>query len=121
MPTDDSTPQSTARNTTANTVATIVLLVVHGCLYGVSLLLLGLMVMVTDACAYQKCGDPAWIDRALTMATWGGGALLLADIVAAVYLLNKQRRAFVVPIVGCLAQGALAAGAWAMELQAGPL
>jgi hypothetical protein len=38
-----------------------------------------------------------------------------------VYLLVRKRRAFFVPIIGCVAQVALAAVAVAMELRAGPV
>jgi hypothetical protein len=106
----------------ADIVATSVLLVIHGGLYAASFALLGLLVMTTDACGSRKCGDPAWIDRAMTLGTWGGAALLVADIVVAVYLLaRRKRRAFVVPLIGCVAQVALALAAVAMELQAGPV
>lgn len=109
------------RSNTADIVATLVLLVIHGGLYGATFVLLGLLVMSTDPCGYQKCGDPAWIDRAMNLGTWGGAALLLVDIVVAVYLLVRRKRAFFVPIIGCLAQVALAVAAAAMELQAGPV
>jgi hypothetical protein len=47
---------------------------------------------------------------------------LVVDIVAAVYFLVRQkRRAFVIPLIGCVAQVALAVAAVAMELQAGPV
>lgn len=125
MSLDNSAPQNPAdpapRHHRANVAATVALLVVHGLLYGASFVVLGLLVMSTDPCAYQKCGDPAWIDRAMALGAWGGGALLLLDIALAVYLLVRRKRAFVVPIVGCLAQVALGAGAVAMELQAGPV
>jgi hypothetical protein len=109
------------RSNTVDIVATLILLVIHGGLYGATFVVLGLMVMSTDPCGYQKCGDPAWIDRAMNLGTWGGAALLVIDIVVAVYLLVRQKRAFFVPIIGCLAQVALAVGAVAMELQAGPV
>ena len=110
------------RSSTAEIVATSVLLVIHGGLYAASFALLGLLVMTTDACGSRKCGDPAWIDRAMDLGTWGGAALLVADIVVAVYFLVRQkRRAFVVPLIGCVAQVALALAAVAMELQAGPV
>lgn len=129
MPIDDPTAQDAAtttpaegrRSSAADIVATLVLLVVHGGLYGASFVVLGLLVMSTDPCSYQKCGDPAWIDRAMNLGTWGGAALLVADVVVAVYLLVRGRRAFFVPIIGCLAQVALAALAVAMELRAGPV
>ncbi|MCA2232144.1 DUF6264 family protein [Mycobacterium intracellulare] len=125
---DDPTAQDAATTTTegrrastADIVATLVLLVIHGGLYGATFVVLGLLVMSTDPCSYQKCGDPAWIDRAMNLGTWGGAALLVADVVVAVYLLVRGRRAFFVPIIGCLAQVALAALAVAMELRAGPV
>jgi len=128
VPIDDPTAQDAATTTaegrrasTADIVATLVLLVIHGGLYGATFVALGLLVMSTDPCSYQKCGDPAWIDRAMNLGTWGGAALLVADVVVAVYLLVRGRRAFFVPIIGCLAQVALAALAVAMELRAGPV
>ena len=106
----------------ADIVATCVLLVIHGGLYAASFALLGLLVMTTDACGSRKCGDQAWIDRAMDLGTWGGAALLVVDIAVAVYFLMRQkRRAFVVPLIGCVAQVALALAAVAMELQAGPV
>lgn len=128
MPIDDPTAADAATTTaegrqvsTPDIVATLVLLVIHGALYGASFVVLGLLVMSTDPCGYQKCGDPAWIDRAMNLGTWGGAALLIADVVVAVYLLVRRRRAFFVPIIGCVAQVALAALAVAMELRAGPV
>lgn len=67
------------------------------------------MVMITDSCGYQKCGDPAWLDRAMYLALW------------AVIRLVRQRVAWVVPLLGCVAQLAVALGAAAMALQAGPV
>lgn len=129
MPIDDPAAHGAAttstagsrRSNTADIVATVILLVIHGGLYAASFALLGLLVMTTDACGSRPCGDPAWIDRAMNLGTWGGAALLLIDIVVAVYLLVRRQRAFFVPIIGCLAQVALAAAAVAMELQAGPV
>ncbi len=130
MPIDEpKTPGVATTNTTASPrsgaadiVATCVLLVIHGGLYAASFVLLGLLVMTTDACGSRKCGDPAWIDRAMDLGTWGGAALLVVDIAVAVYfLLRQKRRAFVAPLIGCVAQVALALAAVAMELQAGPV
>lgn len=129
MPIDDPaahgavTTKTTAspRASTADIVATSVLLVIHGGLYAASFALLGLLVMTTDACGSRQCGNPAWIDRAMNLGTWGGAALLVVDIVVAVYFLVRRRRAFFVPLIGCAAQVALALGAVAMELQAGPI
>lgn len=109
------------RGRPADVAATLVLLIVHGALFGVTIVLLGLFVMVTDPCGSVKCGDPAWIDRATTLGIWGGAAVLVADVVVAVYLLMRRRRAFFVPIIGCAAQVALGIGAAAMEWLAGPV
>ncbi len=109
------------RSRPAGLAASLVLLILHGCLFGATFGLLGLLVMATDPCGSVKCGDPAWIDRAMMLATWGGGAVLVLDLVVAVYLLVHRRRAFFVPVIGCVAQAALASGAVAMELQAGPV
>jgi hypothetical protein len=117
VPTDNATD----RSRTAQVAATLILLVVHAGLFGVTFALLGLLVMSTDPCGSVKCGDPAWIDRAMGLATWGGGAVLLVDFVVAGYLLVQRRKAFVAPIIGSVTQVALAAAAVAMELQAGPV
>lgn len=105
----------------ADVAATIVLLIVHGALLGATVVLLGLFVMVTDPCGSVRCGDPAWIDRAMMLGVWGGVAVLIADLAVAVYLLARRRPAFFVPIIGCVAQVALAVGAAAMEWMAGPV
>lgn len=118
-----------AQNTTGRTrnsqhadvVATIVLLTVHFFFFGATVTLLGLLVMTTDPCADQKCGDPAWLDRAINLGLWGGGAILLADAVVSLIRLVRQRVAWFVPVIGCVAQLALAFGAAAMEMQAGPV
>jgi hypothetical protein len=57
----------------------------------------------------------------MRLGIWGGAAILIADFVVAVYLLVRQRVAFFVPIVGCVAQVALGIGAVAMESLAGPV
>jgi hypothetical protein len=106
---------------TADIAATLVLLIVHGLLLGTTAVLLGLLVMVTDPCGSVKCGDPAWIDRAMKLGIWGGAAVLIADFAVAGYLLARRKVAFFVPIIGCVAQLALGIGAGAMEWLAGPV
>jgi hypothetical protein len=68
-----------------------------------------------------KCGDPAWVVRAMKLGIWAGAAILIADFVIAVYLLVRRKVAFFVPIVGCVAQVGLAIGAAAMESLAWPV
>ena len=109
------------RTRPADITATLVLLTVHGFLFAATVALLGLLVMGTDACGAVKCGDPAWVDRAMKLGIWAGAAILIADFVIAVYLLMRRKVAFFVPIIGCVAQVGLAIGAAAMELMAGPV
>ena len=109
------------RSRPADIAATLVLLIVHGFLFGATVALLGLLVMGTDPCDYVKCGDEAWINRAMMVGIWGGGAILIVDFVVAVYLLVRRKLAFFVPLIGCVAQVALGIGAAAMESLAGPV
>jgi hypothetical protein len=105
----------------ADVLATVVLLVVHFLLFGGTITVLGLLVMGTDPCGSQKCGDPAWLDRAMNLGLWAGGAILFADVVLTLIRLVRKRVAWFVPLIGCIAQLILALGAAAMELQAGPV
>jgi hypothetical protein len=111
-----------ARNSQlTDVVATIVLLTVHFLFFGATITMLGLLVMTTDPCADQKCGDPAWLNRAINLGLWAGGAILLADAVVSLIRLVRQRVAWFVPVIGCVTQLALAFGAAAMESMAGPV
>jgi hypothetical protein len=105
----------------ADVSGTIVLLVAHFLFFSATIVVLGLLVMGTDSCGYQKCGDPAWLDRAMNLALWAGGAVLFVDVLVTVIRLVRHRVAWVVPLIGCVAQLAVALGAAAMELQAGPV
>ena len=86
------------------------MLVAHFLLFGATIVLLGLLVMTTDPCGYQKCGDPAWLDRAMNLNLWAGGAILFADVLVTLIRLVRQRVAWVVPLIGCIAQLAVAFG-----------
>jgi hypothetical protein len=119
MPIDEG-PQSSAGRT-ADIAATIVLLIVHGFLVAATYALLGLFVMVTDPCGSQRCGDPAWIDRAMWLGLGAGAAVWIVDLVFAVRRLARHKTAFFVPLVGCAAQLALGAGAAGLEMLAGPV
>jgi hypothetical protein len=105
----------------ADVIATIVLLVAHFLFFIATIVGLGLLVMITDPCADQKCGDPAWLDRAMNLNLWAGGAILFADVLVTVIRLVRQRVAWLVPLIGCVAQLAVAIGAAAVELRAGPV
>ncbi|HUB55525.1 MAG TPA: hypothetical protein VMB04_10230 [Mycobacterium sp.] len=105
----------------ADVLGTIALVVAHFVFFTATFVGLGLMVMITDSCGSQKCGDPAWLDRAMNLALWVGGAFLFLDVLVTVIRLVRQRVAWVVPLLGCVAQLAVALGAAVMELQAGPV
>jgi hypothetical protein len=119
-PSAQNTSRSSGRQL-ADVLGTIVLLVAHFLFFGATIMVLGLLVMTTDPCGYQKCGDPAWLDRAMNVNLWAGGAILFADVAIAVIRLVRQRVAWVVPLIGCIAQLAVAFGAAAMESLAGPV
>ena len=106
---------------TADIASTIVLLMVHAFLWAATAALLGLFVMVTDPCGSQRCGDPAWIDRAMWLGLGAGAVVFVADLVVAIHRLVRRKVAFFVPLIGCAAQLGLAIGAAAMEWQAGPV
>ncbi len=101
--------------------ATVVLLVVHAFLFGTTVVLLSLLVMATDPCGSVPCGDPAWIDRGMSLGIFAGGAVGVADLLVAGYRVARRKVAFFVPVIGCVAQLALGIGATAMEWRAGPL
>jgi hypothetical protein len=105
----------------ADVLGTIALLIAHFVFFTATFVGLGLMVMITDSCGYQKCGDPAWLDRAMYLALWAGGAFLFVDVLVTVIRLVRQRVAWLVPLLGCVAQLAVALAAAAMALQAGPV
>lgn len=90
-------------------------------LWGATFVFLALMVMGTDACAYQACGDQAWLGRALCLDGYGGAALIVVVGAGTLFRIVRDRLAWFVPLLGCLAQLGLGLVCWAMEIQAGPL
>ncbi|MGD1237146.1 DUF6264 family protein [Mycobacterium seoulense] len=129
MATDDTEMQAATaaysrnsrRNQAVDRTATLVLLAVQAFLVAVTIGLLSLFVMGTDPCGSQKCGDPAWINRAMVLGIGGGAVVFVIALVVAVRRLARHRTAFFVPLLGCAAQVALAAGGAAMETLAGPV
>ncbi|ORB73381.1 DUF6264 family protein [Mycobacterium scrofulaceum] len=113
--------EKSERNLAVDRTATVVLLAVQALLIAVTIGLLSLFVMGTDPCGYQKCGDPAWIDRAMFLGIAGGAVVFVATLIVAIRRLTRRRTAFFVPLLGCAAQVALAVGAAAMETLAGPV
>ncbi|UMB69564.1 hypothetical protein [Mycobacterium paraterrae] len=86
-----------------------------------TLMVLGLLVMGTDACAYQACGDPAWLNRAIWVDSVGGGVLLVSTAALTLLRIVRNRTAWFIPVVGYLLQLALGLACWLMEMQAGPI
>jgi hypothetical protein len=121
QPASDQQTDHAPRRQIADVLATVVLVIAHFALYGATFAVLGLLVMGTDSCGYRKCGDPAWLDRAMHLASWAGGALLLADVALTLFQLVRKRVAWIVPLIGCIAQILLAFGAGYMESLAGPV
>ena len=121
QPVPDQQTDHAPRRHIADVLATVVLVIVHVGLYGATFVVLGLLVMGTDSCGYQKCGDSAWLDRAMHLASWAGGALVLADVALTLLQLVRKRTAWIVPLIGCIAQILLAFGAGYMESLAGPV
>jgi hypothetical protein len=105
----------------ADITATLLLLALHAFLLMATLALLSLLVMVTDPCGSRRCGDPAWIDRAMWLGLGGGGAVFLVALAIAVIRLAGRKTAFFVPLIGSTAQIGLAIGAAAMGSMAGPV
>jgi hypothetical protein len=102
-------------------VVTILLLVVHVGLFGLGFFIIGMLVMITDSCAYQACGDPAWLTWANLVHLCAGFALLGADLLLATLRLGSHRVTFFVPLVCCVLEIGLCAAAIAMEAEAGPI
>jgi hypothetical protein len=111
----------TSRARIVDIVATSVLLLVHTCLFALGYFFVAMLVMNTDVCAYQPCGDQAWLWRAILSHKWFGLVLLFGDIGLAVVRLTHRRLGFFVPLVGCILEIGLFATAVGMEAKAGPI
>jgi Family of unknown function (DUF6264) len=97
---------------------TIALLVVHAVMAaGTALAPFG--AIDNDACAYLHCADQAWFSQAFGVAVLASGLLLVADLAVALLRISRRRLAFVVPIIGCVAQVALALATYTMIHEAG--
>ena len=116
-------PQNNAapRRQVTDALFACLLVFVQLALYCASFMFLGLMVMSTDSCAYEACGDQAWLNRAMYLAVWGGAALLLVAGAPTLFRIVRHRVAWFIRAIGCIAQIGLAIACWTMEMQAGPL
>ena len=99
-------------------LTTIVLLIVHAALAG-GTALLPFGAIDNDACSYLHCADQAWFSQAFGVAVLASGLLFVADLAVALLRVSRHKRAFVVPIIGCMAQVALALASYTMIREAG--
>ena len=97
-----------------------VLVVAHAVLAAVTTLWVGLSVMGLDPCAYVACGDERWAHIGVATGMIGGLILLLADIGAVCVRIAALKPAWFIPVVMCVAQGLLTAGALQIVSWAGP-
>jgi hypothetical protein len=88
---------TTSRRQVGDAVVASLLVFVQLLLLCGSFTFLGLMVMGTDSCAYQACGDPAWINWAMLSAGLGGAILLLITTVMTLGRIVHNRPAWFVP------------------------
>ncbi|MGV9792919.1 hypothetical protein [Gordonia sp. NPDC003422] len=75
----------------------------------------------TDACAYEACGSPRWIDAAIWTAAVGSLALLLASALVINARGRARRLAFPFALIGCVLEVALVPVVFAIASNAGPL
>lgn len=76
--------------------------------------------MSIDNCAYQACGDEKWITWAIWMqiaAVAVAGGLTAAGLI----MLARRRIGFWLPLLGCVIQWSVIAGAWRLAALSGPL
>jgi hypothetical protein len=102
----------------ADIATAIMLLIVHGVLaFGTASALFD--AVDNEACAYLQCADQAWFSQAFGVAVLTSGLIFVADLAVVVLQIRRRRLAFVVPIVGCIAQIALGFATYTMIRQAG--
>ena len=75
----------------------------------------------TDSCAYEACGDPRWIDRAIAVAVGAGIVLLLASAVVIALRIRARRLAFPFALLGCVLEVALLPVVFVIASNAGPV
>ena len=102
----------------ADITTTMVLLVVHAVMAAATALA-PFGAIHNDACAYLQCGDQAWFSQAFGVAVLGSGLIFLADLLVVLLRIRRRKMAFVVPIIGCIAQVALALATYTMISEAG--
>jgi hypothetical protein len=99
--------QSRETRRRADVTSTIVLLVVHGILACGTALALFVWVD-TAACALFHCEDQPFFSQAFGIAVPAAGLVFAADLAVALRRITRQKLAFVVPLIGCAVQIALA-------------
>ena len=111
----------TVRRSGGDVVGTVLLLLLHAGLGFFGFLLSFGLAMGIDVCAYQDCGDEAWIGRALFLIWYVAGLGFLADVVVSVVFMARGRRVAVIPAIGCSVQFAIILAAFVMSDLAGPV
>ncbi len=101
-------------------VVTILLLIVHGVLAGMTALA-PFGAISDDACVYLDCADQPWFSQAVGVAVPATGVVFFADLAVAVLRMVRHKLAFVVPVIGCAVQLALAIAVFTMISEAGLL
>jgi hypothetical protein len=71
---------SKPRLSAAGMVVTLVMVAVYAGLMWFSVLLSGGMVMGTDPCAYQECGDQKWVGYAVVLALEVGATIFVINL-----------------------------------------
>jgi hypothetical protein len=102
----------------ADRTATVVLLVVHGIMACATALALFVSVD-TDACALFHCEEQPFFSQAFGVAVPTAGLLFAADLAVAVRRITRRKLAFVVPLIGCAVQIALAFATYTAISEAG--
>jgi Family of unknown function (DUF6264) len=97
---------------------TILLLIVHAVMAG-GTALAPFGAINNDACTYLHCADQAWFSQAVGVAVLASGLLFASDPAVVLLRISRGKLAFVVPIIGCVAQVALALATYTIIREAG--
>jgi hypothetical protein len=112
---------SQSRANTVNVVVSVLFPTGHAALMSCSQMMSFTIAMSTDACAYQDCGDEAWVNHALNVVLPVGGLLFFDRSRCLDRALGQGRRAWFVPVAGCLTHVVFLLMAFKMVSLAGPL
>nr|WP_279103131.1 DUF6264 family protein [Gordonia bronchialis] len=105
----------------ADTTVSVLLLACHVAIAGGVLIVTFASAMGTDACAYENCGSPRWIDAAAWTGILGSLALLAASLFLVIRRVTHRHRAFPFALAGCVLELLLIPVVFALASQAGPI